>query len=224
MSCVEKNRNSIWTYAALLVLVGLFLVGGGCMANAPVVEDSVTTWSEGVQVTWSFQEGRFWDSIERAQETEVANEPAHGLVVPHHELASDVIARAFKTVEDQQVQRVIVIGPNHEERGTAKVISGIVDWTVNGQRVETDRNAVGQLQRANVVTLDESVLVQEHAIGTLTPYIAHTWSDAQVVPLVVSARLDLEGALALGQELSGLLEEDMLLIASIDFSHYLPLE
>ena len=223
MSHVTNNRNSKWTHAAQLVLVGLFLVGGGCTAERPASESATTTREKGVQVMWSFQEDRFWTSLERAQTVDRIAESAHGMIVPHHELASDVIARAFTTVEGRPVRRVIVMGPNHEERGSGKVISGVVDWTVGSERLESDRALIELLEQKGVVVKEPNALVEEHAIGTLTPYIAHTWPEAEIVPVALSSRLHMEEALVLGRELSAFLDEETMLILSIDFSHYLPL-
>ena len=73
---------------------------------------------------------------------------------------------------------------------------------------------------ADLVTVDEEVMSEEHSIYSLMPFIRKSLPDAWVLPFIFrddasSSTLDQFVA-----ELSRILPDDAVIVASIDFSHY----
>ena len=62
----------------------------------------------------------------------------------------------------------------------------------------------------------------EHAVAGLMPYIKYYLPQAQVVPLVISGRLNEDELRTLANKLAPLVSSDTILITAVDFSHYLP--
>ena len=60
-----------------------------------------------------------------------ANKPTYhisGGIIPHHFLASELIADFFNQLSGQHPQTIILVGPNHYERGEFKVLTSLKGW------------------------------------------------------------------------------------------------
>lgn len=171
----------------------------------------------------SFDERRFYDSVERTDGNDrIVDEDVRGAIIPHHALASDLIADAFNQLRlSSDPSTIVVVGPNHEELGDNDAITSSLSWKMNNGTVNGDGFIRSSLRSEGLVTEDNDVVIGEHSIGTLLPYVAHYFPDAQIVPIVLSSKHDVIQSNRLGEALS---DEDALVIASVDFSHYLTLE
>lgn len=147
-----------------------------------------------------------------------------GLIAPHHDIASDYIAELFQQVGCRDIKRVIIIGPNHENSGAGDIITGDFSYHYLGEEITFDKVLVGKILKNGIAVLDNSRLSTEHSISALVPFVNYYFADAEIVPLMLSARVNLEQSKKLGEYLSSYLNEETLIIASIDFSHYLSTE
>ena len=144
-----------------------------------------------------------------------------GAIVPHHLLAGDYIARLIGQLNPQQIQTVILIGPNHQELGDFPVLTSQYHWKTPFGFLRPNLSLINQLQSTNSVHLDEAVLAQEHAITGILPAISYYLPDASIVPLVVSGKLTRLQTEKLARDLQESINEQTVIIASVDFSHYL---
>src|SRR5258706_2937352 len=59
--------------------------------------------------------------------------PLGGGIIPHHLVASDNIANFFKTIQPLSPSTLVLIGPNHYEKGNFDVLTSLSSWdTPNG--------------------------------------------------------------------------------------------
>ena len=145
------------------------------------------------------------------------------MIVPHHDLASDLIAEALqKVAQSEQPKRIILIGPNHPDLGSATVLTTKAIWQMRDIKVFPDELVLNNLVDQHVAEVDDTILSHEHSIYTILPFIHTYFPDAKVVPLILSSKLHITGSFALAQTLQKYLDDQTLVIASIDFSHYLP--
>lgn len=148
-----------------------------------------------------------------------------GGIVNHHQLASDLMARFFNAVSSGAPETIFIIGPNHKRIGPSRVHTGHWSWDTYFGQVEADRNAVERIIQALDAHQDFELLNQEHSVSTLIPYVAYTFPESKVVPILLHGNLDMTDCIKLVDTLEPIFrEKDCLLIASIDFSHYLPPE
>lgn len=149
-----------------------------------------------------------------------------GGVVPHHLVAAPTLAEFFSLLaKSKSVPRTIVlIGPNHYERGKGRVLSGRFDWETPFGKLEADEHLVDLLVANELAVIDEETLGGEHAIYAAVLFLKYFLPEAKIVPLVVSGRLSLEESLVLGEKLAELVDEKTIFVGSIDFSHYLSSE
>lgn len=143
-----------------------------------------------------------------------------GGLVPHHALAGVMFSAFFLELEERQPDTVFVVGPNHENKG-ARIITGRRAWATDFGQVEADGALVDSLVQSRLAVLDDDVLASEHAIGALMPYLKYHTPAARVVPVIVHKGVTLGEVRALADFLAPLLGPERLLVASVDFSHYL---
>ncbi|MBI4994648.1 AmmeMemoRadiSam system protein B [Candidatus Peregrinibacteria bacterium] len=147
------------------------------------------------------------------------------LIVPHHLVAKDYIAAAFEYVSKNQEiipDRIILMGPNHFFKGKGKTIAAAVSWQTQYGEIKPDKDFIKKLVLFNFASEEKSLLENDHAITNLLPFIKQFYPDALLVPLLMREPITYEYAAAFGKVLAESLDEKTLIIASIDFSHYLP--
>lgn len=153
---------------------------------------------------------------------------ARAVIVPHHWVGGHLIVGGVRDLlEGSGAQRVIVLGPNHIGAGGALVTTSGQAWSTPLGRLEADGKAVTALARAGVATVSPRVLTHEHSMAGMMPSIASAAPAARVVPLAVRPGLRLSEARRLAGALVPLLEDPQtttVLVASVDFSHYLPVD
>lgn len=141
-----------------------------------------------------------------------------GGIVPHHLLASDLIADFFAHVDVAQVQRVILIAPNHDEIGLP-ILTSAASWDTPLGVVPGDTDGVSQLVRATRAVRADDVVQHEHGITNILPYIAARLPGARVVPVILKRSVSLGDIHALSDVLATLTDTHTLVIVSVDFSH-----
>ena len=146
-------------------------------------------------------------------------------MVPHHLLASDMIAGFFNIAAKGDFERVVIVAPSHypEECGQ-DVVTALADWVTPTGTVRCDREATGQLLSNKFVSAEDNppALEKDHGVAGLIPFVKHYLPNAKVMVCLLSNRLTEERR----AEASRLLRElcangKTLLVASVDCSHYL---
>jgi len=133
------------------------------------------------------------------QQNKNGNVFAVGGVVPHHLLAGELIDGFFEKLSSQKPKRIILVGPDH--RTTPEVSA---DFTSGVSK----RFARGWYS-------------EEHSITNILPFIEKYLPEAIISPIVLSNKMSLSEIENLADQLSKAVNKDTVLIASVDFSHYL---
>lgn len=221
--------------AAVLAAV-LFGLAGWARAPAPVqpaappaaspAQTGPALPSPGTQADQFFDGDLFLQGLRERQAMKrvgPAAEPKRTLaggLVPHHNLAAANLSAFFLELEAEPPRTVIVVGPNHENLGQ-RVITGRYGWATSFGRVDPDLDLIGRLAEEGLATVDDQALAREHSVGALMPYLKYHAPDTRVVPLVLHSDLTLGELRRLADHLAPHLTADRLLLASVDFSHYL---
>ncbi len=142
-------------------------------------------------------------------------------VVPHHLVAGMYMGSFFHSLEDQDPQTVVIIGPNHKQIGNDSIISSPLVWQTPYGVLAVNKKLVASIADKKIGINNEEVVGDEHSISTLVPFVKKTWPNAKIVPIILKNNTD-ESRI---DELVKLLadsKEKILVLASVDFSHYLP--
>lgn len=147
-------------------------------------------------------------------------------VVPHHLVGGLFPAGLFAYLAGDPPATIVIIGPDHRNSGPP-VSTSAARWLTPAGPVEADSRLIAELIASGSAEEAWAVLDHEHAVGGLVPLIRHYLPETRVVPLALRGDLDYQRAVALGYRLAELAESadggrDLFVLASVDFSHYLP--
>lgn len=160
---------------------------------------------------------------------EEAFAPTHNLkktriragIVSHHFLAKDLIAAFFAGIDGREVQRIILIGPDHYKSYYSNrfVFSSLLTWKTPFGFMEPDRPCIRQLVAAHECSLRDGLFIQEHSIHTLVPFISKALPHVKIVPLILRNHGNYAQFRQLGAGLRQSDPEGTVLIVSSDFAH-----
>ena len=149
--------------------------------------------------------------------------PGHvmGGIIPHHLLAGPLIAGFFSGLDDYNIRTVILIGPNHYASGPYGITSSEGVWKTVFGTLETDSAKVNRLVSSGTVSVYEPLFDREHAVYGIAPFIKRTFPHALFVPIVLKSTVTRTECNALARALTAVVDDHTLVLASVDFSHYL---
>lgn len=149
-----------------------------------------------------------------------------GLVVPHAGLAysGPVAAHAYAALaRDGAPDVLIIFGPNHTGLGAGLAV-GTVDWETPLGVMPCDRELAKAIASRPPAREDLVAHRFEHSIEVQLPFLVHMGLKARFVPVCVGQQ-EHDDAVAIGQVVRDAVRgRDALVIASTDFSHYIPKE
>ncbi|MEA3449361.1 MAG: AmmeMemoRadiSam system protein B [Patescibacteria group bacterium] len=170
-----------------------------------------------------FEENNFSHAVSQADEVK-AQDNVEAIIIPHHLVASEFIAKLIKISSGRDIDNVVIIGPNHKNIGTESLASAKADWETPFGNLEHDNNLVQSFLRDFKAESYPEIFLHEHSIGGLAPFVKYYLKDVQIVPIVVSSYADYADIDKLNKWLIQNLDENSLVIFSLDFSHYLTKE
>jgi len=146
---------------------------------------------------------------------------AKGIVAPHagYIYSGEVAATAFAAIPDTFSGTFVVIGPSH--RGYLTCTSA-VPWETPLGMMDVDR---GFLQALDI-RVDEASHRNEHSIEVQLPFIKHRFPRAAIAPIMMGEQ-SLVSAQAVAARILAAIRatsRDVRIVASSDFSHYVPQE
>jgi hypothetical protein len=146
----------------------------------------------------------------------------YGGIIPHHLLPGYIIADFFSRLSKQEPKTLILIGPNHFEKGKSKILLGSYGWETPFGDVHTDLNTVNKIVAlSETAEIDEDVVFKDHSLTGLMPFIKYYLPNVKVVPILLSGFLKVEETQVLAELISKLIDDKTVIICAVDFSHYL---
>ncbi len=143
-----------------------------------------------------------------------------GLVVNHHFLAGNFIAQGLCSIATDKKITVILLSPNHFNHGSS-VITSNYDWYTPYGVLPADKNLIQKLSENKSVSIEENPFEFEHGIYNITPFIKHSLPNATIVPIAIEDNISQEKKELLINSIQNNLPVNSIIIASLDFSHYL---
>jgi AmmeMemoRadiSam system protein B len=144
-----------------------------------------------------------------------------GGIIPHHLLPSALLSGFFKELKQQNPERIILLGPNHNELGYYNSISSLYGWETPFGVVQPDQQTINDLASKDLVHINENVTENEHSVAGIMPYIKFYLPDARVVPIITRGIMKQAEAQKLAGQLAQYKDDQTVIIAAADFSHYL---
>lgn len=161
----------------------------------------------------------------RGAESVAPAENVHALVVPHHvPPAGQLIADAFGVLRMRHPRTIVIVGPDHPDRGSTLFTTTAHVWSGAGKTYVINQSVVQTLQTLNTVLVNEDLIKEEHSVLVPLPYAAARFPNAQFVLIAVRSSFNFSELEKMAQILHRALGPNDLVVASVDFSHYQPLQ
>lgn len=150
----------------------------------------------------------------------VAGKPL-GIVAPHagYIYSGQVAACAFGAIMPDFDGTFVVIGPSHHGYVTS---SSAIPWETPLGVVDTDEEFV----KALGIGIDEASHADEHSVEVQVPFIKYRFPRARIAPVMMGDQ-SYAAATAVGERILAAIKttrRDVRIVASSDFSHYVPEE
>lgn len=148
------------------------------------------------------------------------------VVVPHHLVASKSIALGIKALSSSTPRIIVVISPDHYARCPKLLCITKGSYKSFFGKTSISEKDVTQLEKFSNIVADSELFTGEHGVYTIVPFIKHYIPDAQIIPIALSQKG--RGSEQSRAEIIKLLKpllfkNDVALVISSDFSHYLSL-
>jgi len=142
----------------------------------------------------------FTQKIKKSETNEKTNQisiPSYvSGVVPHHLLADSIIENFFQELEKvESIEQIVLLSPDHFNQ-----------FSLYGNQPISDRIA----------------LKEDHGITNILSYLEKYFPNAKVSSFLIPAKFSLEDAKIFTEKLNNSLPSSSFILASVDFSHYLP--
>ncbi|MFC1789911.1 AmmeMemoRadiSam system protein B [Patescibacteria group bacterium] len=163
---------------------------------------------------------RFVDNYREEKHQELS---ISGGIVPHHLLAKDIIDKFFQYLSKENKENIVILSPDHFD------ISVLTGSSYIGVSSEEERFLDCPINTALLNSMDSlnlthnsGAVAADHGISNLTPFVKKYLPESKILPLLISPRATAVEIEELIQILNRISEANPIVIASVDFSHYLP--
>lgn len=151
------------------------------------------------------------------------------VISPHagYEYSGKTAAYAINSL--RPAKSFVILGPNHNVMGSEFSITGSGEWETPMGRIEIDPELAEELKRCEILREDETAHMHEHSIEVQLPFLQHKFKNPKFIPISI-ANMDysndfLKKCETLGKHIAKTIKgKEVDVIASSDFSHYLPKE
>lgn len=141
-------------------------------------------------------------------------------VVPHagYIYSGPIAAHAYKALSTIQPKKIVIAGPNHTGYGAAVSVWPGGEWDTPFGSVPVDSDLVEEiLDRSNFAVADYDAHIYEHSVEVQLPFLQYIYDSFRFVPIVMGYQ-----AYDAAKDLASILPDGTILVASSDFSHYVP--
>lgn len=146
------------------------------------------------------------------------------IITSHHLLAKDLIGKTFSKVGGKNIERVILISPDHfrqVKKTGCLAMTANVGWKTFLGQMDPDISSITTILKDDKYCQDINSFRGEHGIFTLIPFIKKYLSEAKIIPLILRPKSDYDSFYNLGKNMANKFsDEKTLLVVSSDFSHY----
>lgn len=233
ISNILSRKKIIWT--SCLAVSGIFVIGGISYVTKEQKFSNDYTKTESVSVSenlpFEYMQVPLHDwelSYRVPQKNEqfqnIEDKRVFGGIVPHHLVSQTFIAGMFSLLAESRdiPKTVIILSPNHEEAGDAFVQTANMVWKTPDGLVGTDVAKAKEVSDIFGAPFQGEAMKHEHGVYNIIPFVKHFLPQAKVVPITLRFATPVDDQDRLVGLLSKWLEQkDVVVIASIDFSHYL---
>ena len=147
-------------------------------------------------------------------------------IVSHHLLAKEIIQKFFKILSLKgKIKTIVLLSPDHfNSKALCKKTSFITldPQTKNFKNLKVDEVLLKSLIEKNDFCFSNSSIERDHGIINLLPYIKNYFPEVKILPILVPSDISRKQMDFFIKNLNSQSFSSIFIIASVDFSHYLP--
>jgi len=150
-----------------------------------------------------------------------------GGVAPHHApLTFPLIASFYSRLRGTRSDdpTFVIVGPDHYNKARQPIIISDRPFLTPYGALGIDFTLVKKLLAKRLVAIDNEPFIKEHAIQSQTAFIKRFFPRSKIVAVLYRANASASQAQKVGTFIAREKGKKAFLIASIDFSHYYPVE
>ncbi len=149
-----------------------------------------------------------------------------GGVVPHHSVAESIIEDFFSNIAKvEYLETIVLLSPNHFDSVNFAKEEAFISVSKDARDLdglEIDNSLLNDLSVKNKFEFNSSFIKLDHGITNLLPFIKKHFPKTKIVPILVPFETDKEKIKKLAKDINSKISSNGIVIASVDFSHYLP--
>jgi len=145
------------------------------------------------------------------------------IVVPHHNVVQKKRLEFMKKIAQRRprTKAIILLSPDHFSPNQYRISYSDKTWELSNGNLEFDSNLGSKI--IDGLAEKNGLVANDHGVYNLLPDIKRVWPEAKIVPLLIGQQLKFDKLDGLISKINNYCGPDCLLIASVDFSHYLPM-
>lgn len=221
-------RKTIYQVGILGALVGLAGLSSQARPSQIIAtgDNNPTTSTYEYDVSRPSDRQRIIDGFAAATTNPIAitNESVIGGVAPHHfPTALPVLVDFYRQLAIAQApELIVIIGPDHRSKAEDTLVTTDGTFLTPFGSTTPAKSVTGALIADDQLTFDRPVFADEHSIGVHMPFLQHLFPGVPILPILVHPHATSTETSELGTYLASHTPPSTLMIASVDFSHYLP--
>ena len=144
------------------------------------------------------------------------------IVLPHHDLVKTERQTFLEEVKLKKpfLDTIILVGPDHFSSYQKGLYYSNQSWQLSDSTLSFASSLEEDLSPFMVE--NTSLIKNDHAIYNLVSELHSTWPKAKIFPFLIGQEVELSSLDSLSSTISSRCKNNCLLVASVDFSHYLP--
>ena len=144
------------------------------------------------------------------------------VIVPHHDLVRQERLQVLQAVAHKRpkTSTIILLSPDHFNPDQHQITSSSQDLTTSQGIINSDQ-VIDQIL-STIIRQDDNAIKNDHGIYALLRDIKSLFPHTKLVPILLGQKLEAQDLKPLADILNKSCLSDCLIIASVDFSHYLP--
>jgi AmmeMemoRadiSam system protein B/AmmeMemoRadiSam system protein A len=163
------------------------------------------------------------DSFLRSAKKQSVDGRVVGIIVPHagYPYSGLVAAQAFKQLEGEDLNTVVLIGPSHRSYFDGVAVYSKGEWKTPLGPVQVDEDLAAELiAQDDFIVSNPAVHQAEHSLEVQLPFLQRLNDEVRIVPLMMGVQTE-EMCKTLGNSLAKVLarRSDVLIVASTDLYH-----
>ncbi|MCP4179458.1 MAG: AmmeMemoRadiSam system protein B [bacterium] len=201
----------------LFVVMSILIFGSSLFGNRILKSQLAGKWYTDKPDILKKQVDSYLNNVKERQLKNVI-----ALILPHagYMYSGYTAAYGIKEVQGKKFSRVIILGPSHYAYLYNKIsVPNLEYYQTPLGKIELDREFINKLEKLPETRSNIRLHRVEHSIQIELPLLQASLGKFKLVPILIG-HLDNNTALKLGRELSKMIDENTLVIASSDFTHY----